>query len=307
MSYDNANEVKASFDDVYIAPTPHPYIALMAKNGYEISEQARPYCTAAAGLLREHNGNAWPVQMLDVGCSYGIGAAVVKYGCRFDEIVDFFASRAPKEYHATCEATRMWLNIVPPPTCDVRAVGLDSSQPAIRFALDAGLLDGGMARNFEQPDVTPTEDEVAWFRGSNLLISTGTIGYVTERTLDIILRHLGKDYPGDFGPFAVVTILRMFDLAPIKTVFEKHGLTFGAVPGARLPQRRFTDADERRKVLSLLHDRRIDTREWEDRGKHFADLFIAAPPEQFSKLRDQMNATRGKCPSGAAVTGYIPR
>ncbi|MGA6994020.1 MAG: hypothetical protein WBX50_08995 [Candidatus Deferrimicrobiaceae bacterium] len=307
MSYDTANEAKASFDDVYIAPTPHSYIALMAKIGYEISDQARPYCTAAAGLLREHNGNARPVQMLDVGCSYGIGAAVVKYGCRLDEIVAFFASRAPKEYHAMCEAMRMWLNIVPPPNCDMRAVGLDSSQPAIRCALDAGLLDGGIARDFEQPDVTPAEDEVAWFRSSNLLISTGTIGYVTERTFDVILRHLGKDYPGDFGPFAVVTILRMFDHAPIKTVFEKHGLTFGAVPGARLPQRWFTDADERREVLSLLHDRKIETREWEDRGKHFADLFIAAPPEQFSKLRDQMVATRGKYPSGAAVTGYIRR
>ena len=292
MSYDNANEVKASFDNVYIAPTPHQYIALMAKIGYEISDQARPYCTAAAGLLRENNGNDWPVQMLDVGCSYGIGAAVVKYGRRFDEIEAFFASRGTKEYHAMCEAMRMWLNIVPPPTCDVRTVGLDSSHPAIRFALDAGLLDGGMARDFEQPDVTPTEDEVAWFRSSNLLISTGTIGYVTERTLDVILRHLGKDSPGAFGPFAVVTILRIFDLAPIKTVFEKHGLTFEAVPGTRLPQRRFTDVDERREVLSLLHDRRIDTREWEDRGKHFADLFIAAPPEQFSKMRDRMNATR---------------
>ena len=140
MSYGTANEVKASFDNVYIAPTPHQYISLMAKIGYEISDQARPYCTAAAGLLREHNGNAWPVQMLDVGCSYGIGAAVVKYGRRFDEIEAFFAPHAPKEYHAMCEATRMWLNIVRPPTCDVRAVGLDSSQPAIRFALDLSLI-----------------------------------------------------------------------------------------------------------------------------------------------------------------------
>ena len=53
MSYDNANEAKASFDNVYTEPTPHAYIASMAKNGYEIGEQARPYCTAAAGILRE--------------------------------------------------------------------------------------------------------------------------------------------------------------------------------------------------------------------------------------------------------------
>jgi len=210
------------------------------------------------------------------------------------------------EYHAACEVMRMWLNIAPP-ACDVRVVGLDSSKPALSFAVDAGLLDGGIARNFERPDVSPTEDERAWFRSCNLVISTGAIGYVTERTLDVVLRHLGKDYPADFGPFALVTILRMFDLSPIETVFDKHGLTFGAVPGVRLPQRRFTEAEERQKVLSLLHDHGIDTREWEDRGKQYADLFIAAPPQQFSLLLERMSETRSKRESESEVAGYIRR
>ena len=78
MDFDTANEVKANFDGVYTAATPHAYIAAMASNGYEICEQGRPYCVAAAELLREQNGDAWPVQMLDVGCSYGIGPALVK-------------------------------------------------------------------------------------------------------------------------------------------------------------------------------------------------------------------------------------
>ena len=86
---------------------------------------------------------------------------------------------------------RMWLNLAPP-VCDVRAVGLDSSKPAIDFAMDAGVLDGGIARDFEQSGVVPTEEESAWFRSCNLLISTGAIGYVTERTLEVVLRHLGN-------------------------------------------------------------------------------------------------------------------
>jgi hypothetical protein len=306
MSYETANEVKANFDDAYTAPTPHAYVASMAKNGYEIGEQARPYCAAAAELLREHNGNAWPVQMLDLGCSYGIGSAFVKYGCSFDEIVAFFASRAPQEYHAAREAMRMWLHVTPP-VCDVRTVGLDSSEPAIRFAVDTGLLDGGIARDFERPDIAPTKKDIAWFRSCNLLISTGAIGYVTERTFDVVLRHLGRDYPSDFGPFAVVTILRMFDFSPIEAVFEKHGLAFGAVSGARLPQRWFADGNERRQVLSILHDRGIDTREWEDNGKHYADLFIAAPPQQFSLLLERMKETWSACENESELAGYIRR
>ena len=306
MSYDNANEAKASFDDVYTAPTPHAYIASMAKNCYEIDEQARPYCAAAAELLQERNGDAWSVQMLDVGCSYGMGSAFVKYGCSFDEMVAFFLSRAPREYHATCEATRMWLNVAPP-AYDLRAVGLDSSKPAIRFAVDAGLLDGGIALDLERPEVSPTEDDHGWFRSCNLLISTGAIGYVTQRTLEVILRDLGKDHPGNFGPCAVVTILRMFDRSPIEAVFKEHGFTFEAVPGVRLPQRRFIDAKERQKVLSLLHDRGIDTCEWEDRGKHYADLFIAAPPRQFSLLLERMSETWSERDHESRMAGYIHR
>ncbi len=306
MNYEQANEAKATFDDAYTAPTPHAYVASMAKTGYEIGEQARPYCVAAAELLRERNGGAWAVQMLDVGCSYGIGSAFVKYGCSFDEIVSFFSSRAPREYHAACEAMRMWLNIAPP-ACDVRAVGLDSSEPAIRFAVDAGLLDGGIAQNFERPDIAPNEDEKAWFRSCNLLISTGAIGYITERTLEVVLQHLGKDYPAEFGPFAVVTILRMFDSAPIEAVFEEHGFTFAAVPGLRLPQRRFADEEEQHKVISLLHDRGIDTGRWENRGRHYADLFIAAPPRQFSLLLERMGQTRRARDRDSDVAGYIHR
>lgn len=306
MSYENENEAKANFDEVYTASTPHAYIAMMAKNGYGIGERARPYCAAAAELLREHNGEAWPVQMLDVGCSYGIGSAFVKYGCSFDEMVAFFSSRAPRTYHAACEAMRNWLNITARAS-DVRAVGLDRSEPAIRFAVDAGLLDGGIARDFERPDVDPTEKDLAWFRSCNLMMSTGAIGYVTERTLDVILRHMGKDHPGHFGPIAVVTILRMFDLAPIENVFEKYGFTFGAVPGVRLPQRRFTDAEERQKVLSVLHDRRIDTREWEERGMQYADLFIAAPRQQFAYVLERMRETRLAHENKVELVGTIHR
>lgn len=306
VRYDTANEAKANFDYVYTRPTPHDYIAMMAKHGYEIGEQARPYCVAAAELLRDQNSDAWPVQMLDVGCSYGMGSAFVKYGCSFDEMVAFFASRAPKEYKAACEMTRMWLNVAPT-ACDVRCVGLDCSEPAIRFAVHAGLLDGGIGRDFEKDDVSPSENDIAWFRSCNLLISTGAIGYVTHRTLDMVLHHLGKDHPGDFGPFAVVTILRVFDESPVQDTFQRNGFKFGKISEVRLPQRRFIDDKERQEILDLLHNRGLDTSGWEDEGKQYADLYIAASPKQYSKLLDCMNEQRRECDGGSQTIPYIRR
>lgn len=306
MDYEKQNEAKADFDDAYLAETPHRYIEQMARHGYQIGEQARPFCAAAADLLREKNGEAWPVQMLDIGCSYGIGSAFIRFGCSFDEIVAFFSSRAPHDYRAACEAMRTWLNVTPP-ACDVRCVGLDSSAPAIRYAVEAGLLDGGIARSFEEDAAQPTDEEIAWFRSCNLLICTGAIGYITEKTLDIVLMHLGRDYPAEFGPFVVVTILRMFDAAPIAESFERNGFQFERVPETRLPQRRFTDDEERSGVLAALAERGIDTTGWEDQGKHYADLFIAAPPEQSGLLLEQMIRTRNEVEGQEASPGYIRR
>lgn len=263
---------------------------MMAKSGYEICEQARPYCIAAAELLKTHNGDAWPVQMLDIGCSYGMGSAFVKYGISRDEMVAFFSTQAPQDLHAACEAMRAWIKT--PMPYDIRCVGLDSSNPAIRFAMSAGLLDDSIARDFENPDITPNAEERSLLRSCNLLTSTGAIGYITDHTMAHVVEHAGNDHPSEFGPVAVLTILRMFDATPIRDVFEKHDLRFEKVPEVMLPQRRFTDENERKGVLKTLHDKGIDTSEWEDQGKQFAELFIAAKRDHFPELLEKMNETR---------------
>jgi len=290
FNYAAGNEAKASFDDVYVAPTPHDYIAMMAKNGYQIGEQARPYCLAASELLRKQTEDAWPVQMLDIGCSYGMGSAFIKYGCSFDEMVAFYSTRAPREPYAASEATRAWLNVTPLPK-DVRCVGLDSSKPAIEFATNSGLLDGGIARNYENPNNKPTAEESSWLRSCNLLVSTGAIGYITDRTMEHVVRHAGKGHPSTYGPLAVLTILRMFDSKPIKNVFEKYGYTFEKVSGIMLPQRNFEDSREEEEVLRVLDERGIDTNGWESQGTQFAELFIAAKPDYFPELHGKMVET----------------
>ncbi len=304
MKYKTENKKKARFDDVYTMPTPHAYMEKMAKNGYEIGEQARPYCFAAAEMLNQHTRDAPPVQMLDIGCSYGMGSAFVKYGYSFNEMATFFATQAPKEPRAASEAMRKWLKAAPKPY-DVHCVGLDSSKPAIRFAMWAGLLVGGIARDFENPEISPNAEELCLLRRCNLLISTGAIGYVTARTIIQVVKHAGKDHPGAFGPIAVFTILRMFDAAPIRVAFENHGFCFDKVPGIMLRQRNFSNEKEKKEVLKVLHDKHLDTGIWENRGKLFAELFIAAKTEYFPEVLEKMIEThsQGGCPIIASQAG----
>lgn len=291
ISYDTANEVKSSFDAIYRAPTPHAYFAEMHRLEYAIGEQARRYFKAAARLLRRQLGRRDAVRMLDLGCSYGVGSALVKHGFSFGELAEFFEREARAERRACIEKTRSWIarNGVEDP---IACVGADVSEPAVTFAARAGLIEAGIVHDLEA-DPRLTQDERALVADCNLLISTGTIGYVGERTVSALLSCLGTARAGAHGPCAVVTILRMFAPEMVAATFERFGYRFAPVPGVRLRQRRFDDAREQRETLRLLRERDVDPTGWEDTGYLYADLFAAAPPRDFAALMEALLAARG--------------
>ena len=281
------NEAKRSFANFYAEPTPHGYLLEMNRLGYQIAEQARPYCVAAAEVLADENPG-WPIRMLDVGCSYGIGSAFVKYGCTFEELASFFSSRAPEDYAASTAAMRMWLNVVPP-KIEMGVVGLDVAGSAVKFAVDSGLLDCGIVKNLETEELS--QDEIAWISGCNLLICTGAIGYIGEHTYDRILPHLGSSRTDTSGPAAVMTVLRMFDIDEVEPAFNRVGMEVRKVPGVRLPQRGFADDEEMQGVLKVLADKGIDPEGWESHGVYYADLYVAALPELVGRLVEDMMKT----------------
>lgn len=295
-TYSAENSAKAEFDDLYTAPTPHAYLRAMLESGYAICEATRPFFSAAVELLRRLDGPGLPVQMLDVGCSYGIGAALVRFGCSFAELTAFFSGRAPEEYRRCVESTRMWLHATAP-RGDLRVIGLDTSRPALRFAREAGLIQGAIERNFEPEGVLPDAEERAWLRSCNLLVSSGAIGYVTARSLEKLLPELGRDHPSRHGPLGVFSVLRMFDAQPLAQAFEAHGWAMVQVPGIHLPQRRFVDERERAGILELLAGRGIETAGLEEEGVLYADLFAAAPPDLLPALQEALEAVAGERPA----------
>ena len=288
-TYRVVNEVKASFDNVYQAPTPHAYFAEMNRLEYAIGQEARPFFQAAVGLMRKKLDKTVPIRMLDLGCSYGVGSALVKYGFSFGEIADFFEGQGEVSYRQCVKDTRDWLDENGPGK-PIACVGADASAEAIKFAEEAGLLDGGIAHDLEM-DHRLAPEECALIQKCNLLISTGAIGYVGERTLNAILQQLGKDAPLAHGPSTVVTILRMFDPEPIAKTFGQHGYKFVHVPEVHLRQRRFHDEKEQAETIPLVQARGLNTDDLEADGYLYADLFIAAPEPDVPELTLAMQET----------------
>lgn len=263
----------------------------MDAHHYEIGEQARPYFLAAIEQLRRLNPDGLRPRVLDLGCSYGVGSALVKHELAYWELSDWF-SAAPREFEPCVAAASRWLagrDRHP----DVTFFGLDCSAAALRFAEEVGLINGGISRNFEAGE-HPDDTERAMLRNCNLLFSTGAIGYVGEKTLSVILDQLGKAYPENASPYVVVSILRMFDPRPISNCFESFHYRFEKVPGVRLRQRRFADSVERDETLAVLHKRGVDTDGWEDDGSLYADLYIGARGPDFDALSATINNLQQK-------------
>ena len=116
-----------------------------------------------------------------------------------------------------------------------------------------------------------------------MLLSTGTIGYVTDKTVNPILDEFGNNARGALGPVAVMSVLELFNPTPIAAAFTEHGYRFGQL-SVRLPQRRFADEDERQGTIEALRQRGGQADALGSEHQMFAGLYIAAKPEQFDAL-----------------------
>ncbi len=279
-SYRDYNRAKASFDDAYAAPTPHQYLSQMGALDYCMAKQMHPFLCAAIDSMAQ---DAVPATVLDVGCSYGMSAALLKTNCDFSDLIEFYEEEASQELSECVKETREFLQKNLSARQDVKVVGLDQSEPAVRFGEVTGLLDGGIARNLEAPGAVLTSRERDLVASCNLMFSAGTIGYVSDRTVGALLDIMIDRHAANNSPIAVMSILQLFDPATVGRTFDAHGLKFVQLP-VQVAQRRFADEVERDKVVETLERRGVDydpTTEW-----MFADVCVAARPDQIDKLVD---------------------
>src|SRR5262249_27617774 len=133
-----------------------------------------------------------------------------------------------------------------------RFVGLDSSYPALSYAHLAGFIDEAVHANLEERE--PTERQRQQFAETDLVISTGCLGYVGERTLSrIVGAHDGH------RPWMAHFVLRMFPFEPIARSLAGFG--YETVHLDRVfKQRRFASAQEQSLVLATLSTVGVDPR-----------------------------------------------
>lgn len=287
-AFQHLNEAKANFDSIYTADDPREYYRVLFGLDYVIPDLASPIIRSLIDALRYHHGR--PVKMLDVGCSYGINAALARHPLDLPRIARRYASpgMADLDSEHLTHLDRHYFAAWPSLT-DARIVGLDPSEPAVHYALNAGLLDAACATNLETH--APTPRDAGLLTDLDLIVSTGCVGYVTERTFKQVLDLQAKGRT----PWIANFVLRMFPYQPIEAELARHGLVTEKLRGVTFVQRRFRSDEEAAATLDLLERKGIDTTHKEAQGLLHAELFVSRPPQWVERLplADLISITSG--------------
>jgi hypothetical protein len=273
---------KANFDHVYDLPDPRGYFEALGALDYRAPEHgSRVFAALLRAMRRDYEA---PSKVLDVCCSYGVNAALLKHDLTLDDLYAWYASRElaglSSDELAAADADFYAAHRRPEPP---EVVGTDVAANAVSYALRSGLLDAGSGDNLEENE--PTEELRRAARGARLVTVTGGVGYVWERTFERVLSCVADDGPqGGNAPWVATFAVRFVDYSPVAAVLARHGLVTEKLSTATFPQRRFENAGEREHVLRQLAAAGIDTAGKEEAGWYHADLYLSRPGSQASEV-----------------------
>jgi len=274
LTHSTAAAGKADFDHIYDRPDPRDYFRTLGQLDYEIPQQAQPVFQSLVTALRSGDGGDGdkPLRILDVCCSYGINAALLRCEVSMTELFARYSNVALDEL-STAELTEADKAYYQQRfrRDDVQVSGLDAAGKAVAYGCQVGLLDSGWTENLEADD--PSRGLTEHLESMDLITTTGGVGYITERTFDRVV----KARPGRPAPWVAAFVLRMYSYDRISATLAEHGLVTERLTGVSFPQRQFAGEAEQEATVRQVRKRGLDTAGLEDAGRYYADFYLSRP------------------------------
>ncbi len=261
--------VKKDFTNIYTQKFPNAYLKEMKRLDYRIPNKTKPlYLSIAKQLYKKLSKK---INIIDIGSSYGINSALMKYNLTMSDLDDFFLEQEP----SIEQSKQFFENLSPDDTLDFYQI--DISQPALKFSENTGLCKKGICVNLESGNL-PIQD----LPQADMIIATGCIGYIGYKAFSNLFELIKKTATesnlesSEKGPVFAFSVLRIFDMEKIQKVFDHYGYSLVKSDINPIRQRRFYNSEEKYKTISLLHGKGIDTKWLEDDGHFYADFYIAS-------------------------------
>ena len=275
-AFEEINDAKANMDDIYNQSDPRAYFRELHKLSYAIPGIAKPIFQKLIRHLQRRRDNT--VHVLDLGCSYSVNAALLKYDLSMEKLYEHWGKKALME--ATSEEVvmhdrRFFDNLGEQE--DISVIGLDQADSAIAFAEAAGLLDEGVAVNLEAEQLPALAKEV--LAPVDLVTSTGCVGYVTEKSFERLLPAVTKEQ----SPWIANFVLRMFPFDSIEETLNDWGYVTEKLEGRTFDQRHFVSSEEQEQVIEQLHANGIDPTGKEVEGHLLAEFYLSRPANEVAE------------------------
>ena len=267
---------KTSFEDIYNRQDPRAYFRALRPLDYQIPQHGRRVFGALLAALRRRYPQQDPITVLDVCCGYGITAALLNHRLCLEDLYRRYGSdeltlTAPDELAKLDGAYFAGARVTDP----VPVIGLDIAKKAIDYAVRVGLLEVGFAENLETS--APSGALRAAVAPATLVTIAGGISYLTEKTLQQIMDAVA-------GPVWVAAfVLRTVSYQRFADVLGRSGLVTER-SSFTVPQRKFSDPEERRFALQELARVGADPTGRELKGYYHAELFLSRPARDAAEL-----------------------
>jgi len=272
---------KANFELVYGLEDPREYFKTLGQFDYCIPQHGQRVFSTLIEARREqgHNGHGErQTGVVDVCCSYGINATLLKHETTLDGLYARYGSEElvglSSEELAGADAAFYGERVR---EAAPEVVGLDVSHNAVSYGIRSSVLDAGFAENLEENE--PTQMLGQAISGADLLTVTGGVGYITERTFGRLLDCMTEGPEGRI-PWVAAFALRWVSYEEVSEVLSGYGLVTEKLFGHTFTQRRFADAPEREYVLEELVKMGVDTTGKEDEGWYHADFYLSRPADE---------------------------
>ena len=278
---------KTNFDLVYDREDPREYFNALGAFDYCVPRHGQRVFRELAGTLRD-GGSGDGLNVVDVCCSYGINAALLKHDTTLDELYARYGSEevVALSGEELVEADAAFYAERRTETAP-EVVGVDVAANAVSYGVRSGLLDEGFAENLEENEPTGALGRAV--AGADLVTVTGGVGYVSKHTFGRLLDR-ATEGPEGRVPWVAAFALRWVSYEEISEVLAGYGLVTEKLDGHTFTQRRFTGDEERDYVLGELRSLGVDPSGKESEGWHHADFYLSRPADEAEKPVEKLLA-----------------
>ena len=275
--FESINDAKTNMDCIYDRPGPRTYARDLEKLNYAIPDVAKPVFQKLISHRKQRQDDT--VHVLDLGCSYGVNAALLKHDLSMPELYERWGQNALLEASPgeVAASDRKFFDNLDHHE-DILVTGLDQAESAVDYALEAGLLDEGLAINLETGALPNTATES--LATVDLVTSTGCVGYVTEKTFESLLPSITQGR----SPWISNFVLRMFPFDAIEEALRDSGYVTEKLLGQTFVQRSFATAEEQEEVIGQLRERGIDPTGKESEGQLLAEFYLSRAANEVAEV-----------------------